>query len=293
MIRHWETQIGARTIGTCRMRPSEIADADDDTSWHAKRDCAGSPSFYGGVSEHEARQRLTTGWDEGATEVLALSRTLVNSIPRPVNVRRRQRWMDVGSELNIDRALRGEWDTAWRGAKQTPAVSTQLVHILMPWAFSAAVAYENIKWSGVVALAVMDALEGEGWQVDLKMVNYAPDGYSHSHLIGTTVIELKEAGEVVNLSSLAAVAASPSTFRWYGLYINCNVKAGGWFGAGYYGNPELTPAKIADLIHIGVLGDAQYVVMQRPTSRDAAIAEANRVIQLITKDAEARMGARV
>jgi hypothetical protein len=73
------------------------------------------PKWYGGIaSKAEAAAVLSSGWEKGATKASKLRESLGVELPRAKSRRRRKVWGSEGASLNVDRALAGDWDNAYR-----------------------------------------------------------------------------------------------------------------------------------------------------------------------------------
>lgn len=222
-----------------------------------------SRRFYG-ESWAVMENRLIHGWPEGAGEVRKLAARL--RVHDPLNVRRRPAWRSEGNDLNIDRALRGDWDIAWRGVERAPGLDTNVLRIIVAGAYDCDVLPEQGRWNGVAALALTDVLEQAGWNIELLSV-YMGESTEHPNQQSGVVLTVKEAGEPCNLTLLAGILGHITFYRRV-LIPLCNMGEpfNGWLDGG---KPvAMSPAQVDRLRAAGVIDDIPALVIEEPATSE-------------------------
>lgn len=190
--------------------PKQNAYLQEDTVY---RKAHGGRSWYGDVKgQADIDAAVSSGWAKGASRVESLAEELRASAPPAVDVRRRRRRSDDGDTLDVDRAMRGEWDSAWESFRRAESTGTPAIELAFNWAMSASVTDEQLFWNGAVACALADILEGSGYRVGLTAIQGLMHGREHA----ANIIRIKDVGEVVNMSDLAAMTAHAGVYRTYG-----------------------------------------------------------------------------
>jgi hypothetical protein len=194
----------------------------------------GEGNEYGGRRYVEQAVRLMA---EGAPDRAGLLRDLMNDLrrelPPPADLRRRMAWGGDGEELNVDRALRGDWETAYRRSVRSVRASSPTISLIVqPGGCYACdqircnyTPEEHLMWRAAAALAAAAVMEERGWRVAVYLgallsntnvhpaarreVAYPapfPEFSSVASLaIDGALIEWKKPHEPVNLSMLAAL----------------------------------------------------------------------------------------
>ncbi len=174
----------------------------------------GGGAWYGGItSTAEATGLVRDGWREGAQRLGELGESLKNLVPEAKSYRRRVRWSEEGDELHVERAVRGDWDLAWRSTRRTEVRGPAVVEIAVSWANSGSVDAQEAFWTGAAALVVTDLLETAGYTVRICAYKINQHGYGN---IGIHKIVVKEAGEPLQLDYLASLLCHVGVYRTYG-----------------------------------------------------------------------------
>lgn len=216
---------------------------------------------------------IRTGWTEGANEIWRLSKP----VPAPKqgrDVRRRPVWSDNGDDLNIDRAMRGEWDRAWRRSARRSGVGTPIIEVWSSWGGNSGLKAGEMFWSGAVALVLTDWLEQAGYRVELNAAIFEilP---AKSALV---LLRVKEASEPLRMPELAAVLCHGGVFRTAGFRAMLE-------GPFNLGSGMGSPRSFAEAEHnLGDLWpDPSPVLIERVTSEESA---AQLLKELVSKFSE-------
>jgi hypothetical protein len=179
----------------------------------------GDDSWYGGITSWEgAKAIIDGGWGEGARRTTELSLELGGRIASFEGFRRRPKWGEQGEELDADRAMRGEWDNAWRDTvKKRVQGASNIVTLAAPFGGNAHQSAESLFWCGAQMIAVTDILESSGYQVEVIAL---ANTRNHSYDDGKAVMSLlacrvKQAGEPMRPDAMASLFAHAGIFRTY------------------------------------------------------------------------------
>jgi hypothetical protein len=230
----------------------------------------------GGIrSHHDATALLRDGWAAGA-ERLAEIRSEI-APPEAKSRKRRPRWADDGDELDVDRALRGQWDQAWRTSHRVWSNGVTCVDVVAlcggPWWLTR----EQLFWAGASAVIVCDVLESAGYVVRLLGASCV-ESRVDPHW-GATLITLKETTEPVRTDIIASVMCHAGVHRTqtFRARLTLPFDAGdglgmtrGWNHSGTFDRLQGCGA----LPHDAILLNQTY-------DRDACLAEIRRVIALV------------
>lgn len=152
-------------------------------------------------------------------------------LPPAEDLRHRQEWGRDGHTLDAMRALRGDWDTAYRRTARRPRVSSPIVTLVATpggcqqcsqLACPVTGAAMTLAWGAPVAAATL-LLEEAGWRVRVQIALLAAGSrpsrkVDASGWVDGTVITIKEANERVDMGVLAAaLCTQPLTFGAYNM----------------------------------------------------------------------------
>ena len=223
-------------------------------------------------------KRMHRGWGKGAEKASKLVEQVAGKVAEPVSVRRRVRWGDEGDEYSRERLLDGHFDSAWRSSGSRFAVANPILTIAINWGGNSNLTQDELFWSGAAAIALIQILEGAGYQTNLYA--YAGNQYGHDlPSIGKTKfpygregriamsICLKRSGEFVRPDMLMAALAGPS-FRTYGFRMLASGKyrTDQGLGSMMY-NPTTA---LAALVHEGHMENPSVTL---PAARDRTAAQ--------------------
>lgn len=200
---------------------------------HLKGECVhkgksyGGPDWYGDAkNQADCDAAVSSGWHKGADKVSRFAEELTVNAPPAVDVRRKRRRMDDGDDLCIDSAMRGEWDTAWETFRRAETNGNPVVELVFNWGMSCGVSGEQMFWQGAVACALTDILENAGYRVGLTAVQAISHGAIGARGVkSATVIRVKDVGDSMCLSDLAAFTAHSGVYRTYGFSMILNHSA--------------------------------------------------------------------
>lgn len=150
---------------------------------------------------------LQTGWTRGVGLMEAVSSAV--DIPAPQSVRRCAVWTADGDEVDQQRVWGGALDTAWRRTRRASGTGPQRVRLLVDSIARADEESDTMRWRGVAALVLADALVGAGYTVQVESVFKGnSEGIAY-----TPRCIVKPYGTPLDTSALAATTACPGFFR--------------------------------------------------------------------------------
>lgn len=176
----------------------------------------GCRADYGGITGVADAERLVAnGWAEGAAQCAQLAPSLAPLIAPPRSIKRRVRWADNGTELNIDRALAGQWDTAYRSTYAVPSFAPKVISLACNFGGSSQLSHAQLFWCAAQMIVVSDLLEQAGYAVELRAVKHnVIGGKKATHVLLDVLV--KEAGQPMRADAVAAMFGHAGVYRTFG-----------------------------------------------------------------------------
>lgn len=196
--------------GPCRIEGNKTSQTRDSTTrsaraldWHGLNEDARP-----GEHALDCMMRLLMeGWTRGTA--LMEEVTSAVEVPMPRSVRRRAFWGADGDEVDMQRIWAGSLDNAWRRTRRANSVGPQRIRLLVDSIASGGEDAETMRWRGVAALVLADALVGAGYTVQVESVFR---GMSEGVIYRPRCV-VKTYGTPLDVSALAATTACPGFFR--------------------------------------------------------------------------------
>lgn len=164
-----------------------------------------------GETSHECTTRLIRdGWRKGVELIAEVEKSL--SLPVPKAIRRVQRWMSSGDDIDMQKIWNGDIDTAWRGTQRDFRSGLQRVRLLIDCIDFGGADEKDMRWRGVAALKLADALTEAGYSVQVESVMSTKDWMNDDHKFICRVV-VKDYTQPADLLTLAATTALPAFFR--------------------------------------------------------------------------------
>lgn len=200
-------------------------------AWPYSPSWSNNAEWAGAAGQKEASRYITNGWSEGAQRISELKGLIANP-PAPVSRKRVGRWADTGDSLHIDRALRGEWDTAFRTSRRVFTQGPQVVDLYATIGGSCARSGEELFWAGAAAAVACDVLESAGYSVRLTG-SLICAGDQNSSMGCRLDVLIKEAGDALAIDTAAFVLSHKAALRVLAFsYLHdmpgCGDKCGYW-----------------------------------------------------------------
>lgn len=173
---------------------------------------------------------IREGWDEGVKLMDSVAGSV--DIPTPLSIRRRNVWSDHGDEVDMQRVWQGQLDTAWRRVAKPLGMGPKRVRVVIDSIASAGVEPEQMRWRGVAAMKLADALINAGYSVQVESAFKGNDTDDGKEWVARVIV--KEYTAPLDLSSLAATTAMPAFFRalgheWHFIPSKSRIKAAGYY----------------------------------------------------------------
>lgn len=166
-----------------------------------------------------ARKLFSQGWQEGAERAMLLRDQIGDVVPNSVVRRRVRRAYDDGTDLRIEQAMQGEWDTAWWDARKEYAPAANVVSITCGWIAMNYIQHEALIWNAVQAIVLTDLLENAGYRVELRALDCVKiAGKSNLHF---TEMRMKRADEPLQADLVAATIGHAGVYRSLGFAAMC------------------------------------------------------------------------
>lgn len=158
-----------------------------------------------------ATQRIVReGWRRGVDLMQEVASQV--TLPTPRAVRRVQRWMPQGDDVDMQQVWNGNLDKAWRGTTRDWRSGPQRIRILVDSIEGGGQGADIMRWRGVAALKLADALTEAGYSVQVESVISAVDSSSKTQRFVLRTI-VKQYTDPVDLLTMAATTALPAYFR--------------------------------------------------------------------------------
>lgn len=230
-------------VDECNRAPSFAGNADhlkdhkgrDNLEWLGLKD-----EIRAKETSHECITRLIRdGWAKGVELMAEVEKSI--SLPPPKAIRRVQRWLNSGDELDMQKVWNGDIDTAWRGTQRDFRSGPQRVRLLIDCIESGGEDEKVMRWRGVAALKLADMLTEAGYSVQVESVMSTKDWLKGEHKFVCRVV-VKDYTQPADLQTLAATTAMPAFFRSLFHTWGSTVARHQRHGVGYH-VPEKTPVE--------------------------------------------------
>jgi hypothetical protein len=246
------------------------------------------------ASWDDAYALLNQGWEEGAHKTTDLAIELDGKVRAHEGFRRRVHRSDVGDELCADRAIRGEWDTAWSSmVRKRVAGASNIVTLGCAFGANAHIDAESMFWCGAQMIVIADFLENAGYQTEIiglantrhgKPGGMEKHGHKSVYCNYLSAVYAKRAGEPLRVDLLASVFANAGLFRTlcFEMFLRSRCFVGCGIGSSDCSVGALTLAtkKAADA---GMLPEID-VIVGSAYDRDTAVKNIVATINAVTRE---------
>jgi len=254
-------------------------------SYHANATRLGSdgPSWYGGLTDLEsAKSLILQGWRDGAGKAQGMANALVGAVPAPESIRRRWTVGETGEALITERALFGDWETAWRRQTRVRTYGSKIVTLVASFGGNCDKSAEELFWSGAQLVVAIDLLEQAGYRVEAHAVSCGEYYADDPRGLGVVDVTVKAAEEPLRIDALMSLTSHAGVFRTYGFMAICRMPWHVGLGLGSHRNPKhILPA----LIEAGLYPQVDNV-MQAAYNRDSAVRNILTTLRAVTGEGE-------
>lgn len=256
---------------------AERATYADDFSKRMRKD----KQWFGGLScKSDVIDLVRGGWESGATRSSEVSVALEGTIASVEAIRRRPRWGEDGEDISVERALNGEWDTAFLDMPRVRTNGSKIVTIAGSVGGDCMRGSDELFWNGLQLMVVSDMLEAAGYQTEVWGINLCRQGGVRRTLIAARA---KIAGEPMRLDTMASIFAHAAVFRTF--FFSAMARAATPINHGF-GYPDMsTGSMTTNLRQAHRLGwmPSIDVVMGDAYSRDTAIKNIAATLKFVTE----------
>lgn len=156
--------------------------------------------------------------------------------PTPRTIRRRLKWGDCGDDVDMQRIWAGQLEAAWRRPTKAQAHGPARVRIIVDSIARGGEDSKSMRWRGVAALRLSDALAEAGYsvQVESGFTARGSDDANNKYVLRTIV---KPYEAPLDLAALAATTALPAFFRALGHEWHLIAAPGQISSAAFYVDP--------------------------------------------------------
>jgi hypothetical protein len=239
------------------------------------------PDWFGGTrSLDQLVSYVREGWKDGAAKLSDMGKSLGIEVPPAATIRRRPVWSADGDSLDVDRALAGQWDSAYRVAKRAQSRGTPIVELVSGWGFPHGYSADQLFWSGAAMLVLTDILEEAGYRVRLVACALTEQGDRGTHYLAQKIV-VKEPQEGLRIDALAGVLCHAGVYRTFAFRhrtVLCPVQVGHNMGRG---NVDLSEIDECGPEFKGKVVAPGGIWMKRSESRDQAIYTVKRTLESI------------
>jgi hypothetical protein len=239
---------------------------------------SGNPEFYQAQTYREVLQHATVIGRNDVTElvtehltdpemreIIHMSGTLA-SRPRAV-------FGDEGDEVDMDRMFAGQEDTAWRRIERFETMRQSRVVVVDVNIICAAwTSQEEFVWNGVQTAVIVDALEAEGYRVEVNALQALS---MNDRSLFCSRVRIKRADEPLRLDLLAyqtGCAAMARAALWRCIHVHNGSIAG-------YGINDLSGHNVRVLAHTAAPeGHKPDHILPLVLSRPQAVESIKRVV---------------
>lgn len=240
--------------------------------------------WYGGISTlAEARSLMTDGWTEGNKRASGLSAGIGEVSAQPASIRRRWVRSDEGDTLDIERAMRGDWDTAYLSQKKRRTSGNRIVSLVGCFGGNCNRSADELFWNAIQLVVTADLLEQAGYQCEVRAV--VPMLF-HESGPGTGLVEVtvKQPGQPLRTDVLISTFAHAGVWRTYGFMA---VTAMPWPVGSCLGQcQELATPILAQMVDAKLTHGAD-VVVEPAYTKEAAIKGISKAVTAATQKAVA------
>ena len=176
-----------------------------------------APSISGGATFADAHRLAREGWPEGLAKMNSVRKQLRQLEPQMAE-RVTSTYADCGDEVCVSRFVDGEPEHMMEFVTEFVPATGRVVRVTVMLGASSGISPEQIFRRGAVAVAIIDALEQQGFRVELVASAHSGNkaaskgGTVNAHT-DTINILIKRAEDPLELDRVAFVAAHAAMLR--------------------------------------------------------------------------------
>lgn len=172
--------------------------------------------WFGCSSAKEVEKLAREGWPEGVKRIYDALGKIGQNV-QAVSIKRRLVRADQGDEYDIHRAYAGGLDQAWTSRKRQARIAGGSTITLAVSVNQSSGDHADMQfWRGAACVRLADILTEAGYQV--RIVGFSrTTGFFTDNTGRLLTVTIKESGQQLDLSNLAATVALAGTYRHFGL----------------------------------------------------------------------------
>ncbi len=162
------------------------------------------------------------GWNEGVEKGKMLMDKIV--VPKLPSVRRKKIWGQTGTSINMSKLYSGSSDKCWQTTKREITKDRKAkrgsINILIDLSVNCTMTSEQFFWKGALGTILAQALTKSGRNVRVlgafSVNNWTNNGRDfEGYKNCTSVLNIKDFGQPVELNTMFAITALAGTARYY------------------------------------------------------------------------------
>jgi hypothetical protein len=186
-------------------------------------------------------------------------------------------WREEGDALDVDRALAGNWDTAYRSTIREWNPGVSCVTLNVAWGGNCNLTAEQLFWSGAVMVAISDILESAGFSTRINASSRLWFGDYGGKKYSLNTIVVKDHGEPLRVDALAGIVCHAGVWRSYGFMGICQAPWNVGYGLGHCIDGWDEISKV--MAECGVVSDPCTINVSDCYNQSCAMAEINKLIK--------------
>jgi len=209
---------------------------------HSRTTRSDSLRWTGTASFEDAVKLAREGWPEGRERIAKYSAQfaamLGSRLRKPILSH-----SVAGFAPDVGAFLCGEPENMFNRETRDDDAPGKILSLVVNGGASASISPETIMRRGAMIVALIDALENAGYSCNLTVAYVATEGHSGSGAHGADLVQVKRAGEPVEIDRLAFIFAHPSMLRR--IVFSAREQDAQWFNACHcdYGYSQDLPAE--------------------------------------------------
>jgi hypothetical protein len=172
----------------------------------------GDRSWAGTSSFDEAMALARKGWPEGLKDIQKVSEAIWNVVGQ--EIQKVETLFDVcGAFADVDRYLTGEPEDMVQFVEEQTFGRGKVVKLFVNNAASCGVSAKTMFCRGAAVVALIDALEKLGYSCEVSTADALAGGWRGDNQLLQYEVELRGAGQVLDMDRMAFALAHPSWLR--------------------------------------------------------------------------------
>lgn len=170
--------------------------------------------WYGQIANVAAAQALVDGgWADGAKQAANLAPSLANIVTPVKSNKRRPKFGEDGADIDVDRAIAGDWDKAFRYMTRVPGGRPRVLSLGCNFGGNGSVSHAELFWCAAQMIVTTDILENAGYAVELHALK-CNDVIAGKQVFLDVLVKRPE--QPMRADTVAAVFGHAGVYRTFG-----------------------------------------------------------------------------